>query len=62
MDVILAEGLGKLISKKKLQIESSATELKHITKVILSKLICPVTDGVSPWDYFQEQVNHFKGD
>lgn len=42
MDVILAEGLEGLISKKKLQIEKNVTELKHITKLIPSKLICLV--------------------
>ena len=40
--VILAEGLWRLISKKNLQMDNGATELKHITKLIPSKLIFPV--------------------
>lgn len=40
--VILAEDRGRLISKKKFQIENSVTELKHIAKLIPSELICPV--------------------
>lgn len=42
MDVILAEGVGRLINKEKLQIEKDVTELKHIIKLILSELICLV--------------------